>query len=229
MSAGDGSDGVVAARRRQIRVVGIGVSTGGPPVLEAILSRLPAEFPAPILIVQHIAEGFVQGLVDLLQRITPLDVRLAAAGETARAGNVYVAPDGVHLGIDPDGRLLLDDAPAERSQRPAVSYLFRSIAGSFGGGAAAVLLTGMGSDGAAEMRMLRNLRAVTIAQDEDSCTVFGMPGEAIRLGAAQYVMAPAGIADVLCCVSGAISPGLRRRTLPADGGSGGSRVISRIR
>lgn len=190
------------ARRYRIRVVGIGASTGGPPVLEAILSRLPAEFPAPILVVQHIAEGFVGGLVDCLQRVSALRVGLAIAGERAAPGHVYLAPDGVHLGIKEDATLVLDDSPAERSQRPAVSFLFRSIASSYGDAAAAALLTGMGCDGAAELRVLRELNAVTIAQSERSCTVFGMPGEAIRLGAARYVLAPEEVAELLCSFGG---------------------------
>ncbi len=180
-----------------IRIVAIGVSTGGPPVLEAILSRLPADFPAPILIVQHIAEGFVHGLVDWLQRVTPLRVGLATHGQAAMPGHVYIAPDRRHLGIDAGAHLVLDAGPPEQSQRPAVSHLFRSVAQSYGGNAAAVLLTGMGSDGAAELKALRDLRAITIAQDAESCTIFGMPGEAIKLGAAQYILSPGEIGDLL--------------------------------
>jgi two-component system, chemotaxis family, protein-glutamate methylesterase/glutaminase len=199
------------AARLPIRVVAIGVSTGGPPVLEAVLSRLPGDFPAPILVVQHIADGFVHGLVDWLRRVTPLRVQLAVDGEWAASGNVYIAPDGNHLGIDTGGHLRLDAAPPEQSQRPAVSYLFRSVARSFGGNAAAALLTGMGCDGAAELKALRDLRAVTIAQERRSCTVFGMPGEAIKLGAAQYVLAPAEIGELLrrVCAPRAAAPAPR--------------------
>ncbi len=194
--------GLVGPSGRPLRVVAIGASTGGPPVLESIVSKLPANFPAPVLIVQHIAEGFVHGLVDWLMRVTCLHVQLAVDGERACSGHVYLAPDGKHLGIDPSGCLVLDDAPPEASQRPAVSYLFRSVARSFGGNAAAVLLTGMGSDGAVELKALRDLRALTVAQDERSCTVFGMPGEAIKIGAAQYVLPPDDIGELLCRVSG---------------------------
>ncbi len=186
---------------RPVRVVAIGASTGGPPVLESIVSKLPADFPAPVLIVQHIAEGFVNGLIDWLMRVTSLHVQLAVHGERACAGHVYLAPDGKHLGIDPSGCLVLDDSPPESSQRPAVSYLFRSVARSFGGNSAGVLLTGMGSDGAAELKALRDLQAVTVAQDEGSCTVFGMPGEAIKIGAAQHVLPPDDIGELLCRVS----------------------------
>ncbi len=203
----DESNGRTRARaeapaQQSIRVVAIGVSTGGPPVLEAILSRLPASFPVPILIVQHIADGFVHGLVDWLKRVTRLQVELAANGECAYGGHVYLAPDGRHLGIDAGGRLVLDDSPPERSQRPAVSYLFRSVGAAFAGQSAGVLLTGMGSDGAAELKHLRALQAVTIAQNERTCTVFGMPGEAIKIGAAKYVLPPDEIGDLLCRICG---------------------------
>ncbi len=200
----NGSDRPVAKRQSSgtRRVVAIGVSTGGPPVLEAILSRLPARFPAPILVVQHIADGFVSGLIDWLRRVTPLEVHLAEAGETAFGGHVYVSPSDRHLGIDRRGRIVLDDGPLERSQRPAVSYLFRSVAHAFAGDSVAVLLTGMGSDGAVELKHLADLHAVTVAQDQESCTVFGMPAEAIKIGAAQHILPPPEIGDLLCRLFG---------------------------
>ncbi len=203
----------VTRRDRPIRVVAIGVSTGGPPVLERILSRLPASFPAPILVVQHIADGFVNGLIEWLGGVTDLDVRLASDGEVAYGGHVYVAPNGLHLGVDSRGRLVLDDAAPERSQRPAVSYLFRSVGLSFGADVAAVLLTGMGCDGARELKDLRDRRAVTVAQDERSCTVFGMPAEAIKLGAARHVLPPEEIGELLCglCGVSVTATAIRRR------------------
>lgn len=201
--------------RRPIRVVAIGVSTGGPPVLETILSRLPAAFPAPILIVQHIADGFVQGLIEWLNRVTRLQVQLASHGERAYGGHVYLAPDGRHLGIDPSGRLVLDDAPPERSQKPAVAYLFRSVGSAFASKSAGVLLTGMGSDGAAELKTLRDLKAVTIAQNQASCTVFGMPGEAVKIGAAQHVLPPEEIGDMLCRICGVSEVSAALAVVPA--------------
>jgi len=200
-----------------VRIVAIGVSTGGPPVLEAILSRLPASFPAPILVVQHIAEGFVEALVEQLQAVTSLRVQVAQPGEVVYGGSVYVSPAGRHLGIGPGGRLVLDDGPPERSQRPAVAFLYRSVARVYGADAAAVLLTGMGADGAVELKRLRDLGAVTIAQDERSCTVFGMPGEAIKLGAAQHVLPPNEIGGLLCRIGGvaAAEPVAARLRAPA--------------
>jgi two-component system chemotaxis response regulator CheB len=185
-----------------LNVVAIGVSTGGPPVLEAVLSRLPSNFPVPILVVQHIAEGFVDGLIEWLRRSTHLGIHLAEQEQVAYGGQVYLAPDGYHMGIDEEGRILLEHAPCEYSQRPAVSYLFRSVGEVYGARAVGALLTGMGRDGAKELRDLREQGAVTIAQSAETCAVFGMPAEAIRLEAARYVLPPEEIGDLLCALAG---------------------------
>jgi len=188
--------------REGLKVVAVGVSTGGPPALEAMLSRLPASFPLPILIVQHIAEGFVDGLTEWLRRSTRLGVQLAENGRIARGGQVYLAPDGVHMGLDAAGRIVLERSAPEHSQRPSASYLFRSVAAACGGRAIGALLTGMGRDGAQELRALRDRGAITVAQNAESCVVFGMPGEAIRLEAARHVLPPEGIGDLLCALTG---------------------------
>jgi len=193
---------VVEKPRDGLRVVAVGVSTGGPPALEAMLRRLPENFPLPILIVQHIAEGFVDGLTEWLRRSTRLGVQLATSGCPVRGGQVYLAPDGVHMGIDAKGRIVLEGSAPEHSQRPSASYLFRSVAAACGGRAVGALLTGMGRDGARELRELRDTGAVTVAQNAESCVVFGMPAEAIRLGAAQHVLPPEGIGDLLCALTG---------------------------
>lgn len=184
------------------RCVGIGASTGGPPVLATILGGLGRDFPVPILVVQHIARGFLPGLMAWLGSCTDLRVEIAAPGVTALPGYVYFAPDDRHLGIDPGGRMFLADDPPEAHVRPSVSYLFRSLARSFGSGAIGVLLTGMGKDGAAELKALRELGATTIAQDRESSVVFGIPGEAIALGGAVLILPPAGIADALLSLVG---------------------------
>ena len=201
-------------RRKPIRVVAIGASTGGPPVLETILSRLPADFPAPVFIVQHIADGFVNGLVEWLDGVTELNVQVATVGGLAIPGNVYIAPTRVHLAIDGRARVVLDGAEPERSQRPAVSYLFRSVARAYGPESVSVLLTGMGADGAVELKALRDQGAVTVAQEESTCTVFGMPGEAIKIGAAQHVLTPAEIGEFLCIVCGVAAADARESTVP---------------
>ena len=180
-----------------IELVAIGASTGGPPVLQTILTALPKPFPVPIVIVQHIAGGFVQGLADWLAQTTGMTVRLASEGELARPGHVYLASDGCHMRFVKRGRISCADDEPENGLRPAVSCLFRSLAEVYGKRAVGVLLTGMGRDGAAELKLMRDAGAVTIAQDKASAVVNGMPGAAVELDAAAHVCAPAEIAALL--------------------------------
>ncbi len=188
----------------QAQLVAIGTSTGGPPVLQTILSGLPADFPAPVLIVQHIAAGFVTGLAEWLDQTTGFPVRIAAHGEPMEAGRAYLAPDGYHLGAGAQRRIALSRSEPENGLRPAVSFLFRSVAEQCGARAVAVLLTGMGKDGAEELKQLHDLGAVTIAQDAASSAVYGMPGEAMKLRAVRYSLAPDRIPAALI---GLVSPG----------------------
>ena len=192
-----GSSVAGADRGRELRLIAVGVSTGGPPVLQTILSRLPKSLPVPVVIVQHIAPGFLPGMAEWLELTTGFPVRLPTAGERLLPGVAYLGPDGRHFGVTRDGRAMLDDGPAENGLRPAVSFLFRSVADNYGRTAAAVLLTGMGRDGAEELLRLRQRGAVTIAQDKESSLVHGMPGEAIQLNAAMHVLPPERIAEVL--------------------------------
>ena len=188
---------VVSVKPRDVEVVAIGASTGGPPVLQKIFSGLPSSFSAAILLVQHIAPGFAAGFVDWLNRTSSLKLHLAVRGETALPGNVYVAPDGHQMGIDRAKKITITTDGPENGLRPAVSFLFRSVARSFGDKAVGVLLTGMGRDGAQELKLMRDAGAVTIAQDQQSCIVFGMPGEAVKLGAAQHTLPPDRITEML--------------------------------
>lgn len=186
------------ASRGPVRLIVIGTSTGGPPVLQTILSRLPRDFPVPLLIVQHIAPGFLPGMASWLQLSTGFRVRIAQHHERPLPGHAYLAPDNVHMGVNAAGLIVLEDGPPEGGLRPAVSRLFASVAkSSFASDTVAVLLTGMGGDGAEELLALRNLGAITIAQDAESSVVHGMPGEAIRLGGATHVLPPESIAAVL--------------------------------
>lgn len=189
------------AAQAGIKVVAIGTSTGGPPVLQTILAGLPKDFPFPVLIVQHIAAGFLPGLVDWLNQTTGLPVRIAAHGEPLRPGHAYLAPDGYHLGLGGSGQVALSKQEPENGLRPAVSYLFRSVAAVCGANAVGVLLTGMGRDGADELKTLQDLGAVTIAQDAASSVVHGMPGEAIKLGAATYILPPDKIPAMLAALA----------------------------
>lgn len=181
----------------KVRVVALGASTGGPPVLQTILAGLPKDFPAPVLIVQHMAAGFVQGFVEWLSQSSVLPVQIAVHGEIILPAHVYVAPDEFQMKVERGGRIILSKDAPESGLRPSVSYLFRSLADTYGGDAVAALLTGMGRDGAEELKLLRDKGAVTIAQDKDSSVVHGMPGEAIRLDAAQLILPPEKIAPLL--------------------------------
>jgi two-component system chemotaxis response regulator CheB len=187
----------VAINGRRIRVVAIGASAGGPPTVAEILAELPATLPCPVLLVQHIATGFAAGLAEWLARSTALAVRLAEDGAAARPGVVYVAPDGVQMGIGADGGITLTDEVEADGFRPSASYLMRSVARAHGASAIGVLLTGMGRDGAAGLLELRNAGGITIAQDRESSVVFGMPMEAIRLGAAEHVLPPSRISETI--------------------------------
>ncbi|PKL50641.1 MAG: chemotaxis response regulator protein-glutamate methylesterase [Candidatus Riflebacteria bacterium HGW-Riflebacteria-2] len=181
----------------EIQLVAIGASTGGPIALQKILSLLPKDFSLPILIVQHIASGFVGGFVDWLASCCSLPVLLAVHGQVTLPGHIYVAPDNFHMGIDKGLRIDLSATPPEGGLRPSVAHLFRSAAEIMGAKAVGILLTGMGKDGAQELKLMKDKGAITIAQDAESSVVFGMPGEAVRLDAATSVLSPAEIADML--------------------------------
>ena len=180
-----------------VKLIAIGASTGGPPVIQTVLSELPTSLPVPVLIVQHIAAGFLEGMVEWLRQTTGLQIQMAVHGQQALAGHVYLAPDGFQMGIGPFGRILLSDEPMENGLRPSVAYLFRSVASNFGGSSIGVLLTGMGRDGAEELKQMKDKGAVTIAQDAETSVVHGMPGEAIRLGGATHILSPPQIAAFL--------------------------------
>lgn len=183
--------------RAPIRMVAIGASTGGPPVIQAILSNLIKNFPVPILIVQHIAPGFLQGMVEWMGKETGFPIEIGANGDRAIAGHVYFAPDGFHMGITRGGGILLNRSSPENGLRPSVSYLFRSVAEAYGNRAAGILLTGMGKDGAPELREMKEKGALTIAQDKESSIVHGMPGEAIKMNAARHILSPRKISEFL--------------------------------
>ncbi|MDO8727334.1 MAG: chemotaxis-specific protein-glutamate methyltransferase CheB [Candidatus Methanoperedens sp.] len=181
----------------EIKIVAIGASTGGPPAIQKILSGLPKKFPVPVLIVQHIAEGFIQGFADWLGQTSSLPVHVALHGEYCLPGHVYIAPDLLQMKVKMDGRIWLSKDDNENGLCPSVSFLFRSVAEEFGNNAAGVLLTGMGKDGAKELKTMKEKGATTFAQDKESSVIHGMPGEAIDLNAAIYVLSPEKIAVVL--------------------------------
>lgn len=176
-------------RPSQARPAAIGVvaSTGGPAALGRILTGLPADFGIPIVVVQHIACGFVHDLAHWLDQATPLSVRVAAHGDELRPGQVLLAPDERHLELSRHGVVLLD-APPERGIRPSGNRLLRSLAETYRERAVGIVLTGMGFDGAEGLRAVRAAGGLTLVQDRASSVVFGMPRAAIEAHAADEIL-----------------------------------------
>jgi two-component system chemotaxis response regulator CheB len=178
------------------RLVVIGASTGGPRVVQQILRDLPPTLPAAVLVVQHIADGFTQGMVDWLGSSCKAPVHLARGGELAQPGHVYVAPDNLHLLVDAHGLLSLSAQPA-LLQRPSVDVTMQRAAEAYGDRAIGVLLTGMGRDGAIGMSAIHRVGGTTIAQSGDTCVVYGMPRAAIEARVVDEVLGPELIAGRL--------------------------------
>ncbi|MDH3719176.1 MAG: chemotaxis-specific protein-glutamate methyltransferase CheB [Planctomycetota bacterium] len=177
-----------AAADGDIRMIVIGASTGGPQAFHAVLSALPADFPIPIVGIQHIGAGFLGGFVKWLVSGCRLSVKVAERHETLQAGTVYFAPEGQHLVFDTNGRIEFDDEADFEGHRPSVTVTMRSAARQFSTAAFGVLLTGMGRDGADGLQEIARAGGSTLVQDQQSCVVFGMPKRAIELGAAQHVL-----------------------------------------
>lgn len=183
-------------------MVVIGASTGGPPALATILADLPPDLPVPVLVVQHMADGFVEGLATWLDSLSPLPVVMAEHGRRLREGVVHVAPAGVNTLLRPGLRVELRTPPAGQFHVPGVDAAFRSTATVCGSQAVGVLLTGMGRDGAEGLRLLRAAGAFTIGQDEPTSVVWGMPAAAQALGAVEAELPLSGISAALCAALG---------------------------
>jgi two-component system chemotaxis response regulator CheB len=178
------------------RLVAIGTSTGGTQALEAVLTALPRVSPG-IVIVQHMPEKFTASFAERLDSICEIDVKEAENNDRVLAGRALIAPGGKHMMVKRSGAYYyveVKDGPLVNRHRPSVDVLFRSVAHCAGKNALGVIMTGMGDDGARGLKELRDTGAHTIAQDEASCVVFGMPKEAIKLGAAAQVLPLANIA-----------------------------------
>jgi two-component system chemotaxis response regulator CheB len=168
----------------EVKVVAVGGSTGGPLALQTILSGLPRNFPVPVLIVQHMSAGFVGGFVEWLARTSGFPTHIASDGEYPLPGHAYVAPDGFHMRVNPGNRIGLSDDEPRDGLRPSISHLFESVDRALG-------------RNAVELKLMKDKGAVTIVQDKESSAVYGMPGEAIRLGAATSVLPLERIAPAL--------------------------------
>ncbi|HEX6865510.1 MAG TPA: chemotaxis-specific protein-glutamate methyltransferase CheB [Thermoanaerobaculia bacterium] len=189
---------VLATGPRVLRWVAIGASTGGPAAIREFFLGIPESPPVGFLITQHIAAGFELGFADWLNKEFPFDLRLAQDGEVLRPGSVRLAPGGAHLLMEANGVLRLDDeTPARRGHRPSVDEMFLSCAESCPREVAGVLMTGMGSDGVEGLLALRQAGGLTLAQDEASSVVFGMPRVALERGAADVALPPRDLAKTL--------------------------------
>lgn len=184
-------------RETNYKLTAIGVSTGGPQVLNTILPLIPEDYKLPIVIVQHIPEGFLEGMVDWLNKSSRIPIKIAIGGEKLEPRNIYFCPAESHIGIKSDLTVELKKDVPGLSIRPSVSYLFRSIAKNFNHESIGILLTGMGKDGAEELAIMKEKGALTIIQDEKSSIVFGMPGAAFNLDAHKYILSPVEIANKL--------------------------------
>jgi two-component system chemotaxis response regulator CheB len=178
------------------QLVAIGASTGGPQVLLEVLGMLPSDFPVPVVVVQHIAPGFVVSLIEWLRSQCALPVEVAEPGRILPRSGIVIADSNRHLTVR-GGELTLTNEPPVSGHRPSATVLFQSVARQYGAAAVGILLTGMGDDGAAGLRDMKRVGATTIAQDEASSVVFGMPAVAIGLGVVDHVLPPDDIGRLL--------------------------------
>ena len=207
----DGSATAATAKRRQVKacrpdVVAIGSSTGGPAALHTLLKDLPADYPVPIIITQHMPKMFLESLAQRIDKDSSLACAIAVDGEQLKPGHIYLAPGDIHMKIERKGLYLsvkLEDGARVHHCIPAVDVTYHSlVALAPRVKTLAVVLTGMGSDGALGAKALADKRGAVIAQDEASSTVWGMPGETVRLGAAQEVLPLSDIANALLVHAG---------------------------
>jgi len=179
------------AKKNPTRVIAIGVSTGGPQALQYVFSQLPADFPGSIVVVQHMPEGFTEMFARRLDDICAVGVKEAQSGDVLLAGRVLICPGSRHMKVKrlPLGDVVvLSDEPRVNGHRPSADVLFKSMAEEFGPKSVAVLMTGMGDDGASGMGAVKAAGGMTIAQSEESCVVYGMPKAAIDRGFALRVV-----------------------------------------
>lgn len=188
------------------RLAVIGGSTGGPAVLRDILAELPKDFPLPVVVVQHMAAGFLQAFAQWLETASGFPVSVATDGAPLRPGRAWLAPDGLQLGVTRELTATLTAAEPEHGMCPSVSWLFRSVPVELRAATAAVLLTGMGRDGASELKQLKDNGALTLVQDRATSVVYGMPGEALRQDAAMLILSPRDIGRALANFANASGP-----------------------
>lgn len=167
------------SRCAEIKMIGIASSTGGPSALVAVLGDLPADYPLPILAVQHVSPGFTSGLAEWLGSVTKMQVDIGTHGDRLKPGTITFAPDDYHLQANQRGEIELSHGPAYKGLRPSANPLFESLARHYGKKSVGIILTGMGDDGANGMELLHQAGGLTVAQNKESCVVYGMPHEAV--------------------------------------------------
>jgi two-component system, chemotaxis family, protein-glutamate methylesterase/glutaminase len=185
----------------RIDIVAVGASTGGPPVLHTILSNLTKKFSPPMIVVQHIAAGFLEGMIEWLAKETSLTLKIPKTGDRVLPGHIYFAPEDHLTEISPSRQFLVSRIDPNELVRRPITHLFNSIAKAYGEYSVGILLTGMGNDGAEGLKEMKSKGALTLVQNKESSVVFGMPGEAVNLNAATYILTPPEIASFLNTLS----------------------------
>ena len=192
------SQRTISPRGTASRVVALGISTGGPQALQVLLSKLPANFPGSILVVQHISFGFVQGLAEWLGMTSLLDIRVAKAGDALRNGTVFFAPDNVHMTVNNEEKIVLkEDVGKKMLHVPSIDVMMRSVAEVFQDAAVGEIMTGMGRDGVEGISAIKSSGGYTIAQNEKTSAIYGMNKIAVDLGLIESVLGLDQIADEL--------------------------------
>jgi len=186
----------------EIRFVALGASTGGPPVIKEILTGIPKSFDFSVIVVQHIAEGFIEGFADWLGKATGHEITISSHGAKIEAGRIYVASAGADTIITGNRRFVVEKSDNYSPVSPSVDKLFYSLADHFGKQSLGVLLTGMGKDGAKGLLSLKEAGALTVTQDEETSTIYGMPGEGQRIGASKYSLS---VSEITQMISGVIN------------------------
>jgi two-component system, chemotaxis family, protein-glutamate methylesterase/glutaminase len=190
---------------RRTRIIAIGASTGGPQALSQLLAELPEDLEAAVVVVQHMADGFIEGLATWLDGICALPVAVGTNGRRLQPGTVTIAPSGLNLIVHDQFRVTTHEPPPTQYHVPGIDATFTSISENFGVDAIGVLLTGMGRDGALGLKRMRDRGSLTIGQDEESCAVYGMPAAAVALGAVEHQLPLLEIGPTLRQVAGRVA------------------------
>lgn len=194
---------IAAPAPRDVRIIAIGASTGGPQALSLVLAELPADLDAAVVVVQHMADGFIEGLASWLDGLCPLPVGVGGHGRRLQPGTVTVAPSGLNLVVHDQLRVTTHEPPSSQYHVPGIDVTLSSVADTVGAAAVGVLLTGMGRDGAEGLRRMRDRGALTIAQDEETSAVYGMPAAAMALEAVDVQLSLPEVGAMLRHVVGA--------------------------